>query len=433
MSAVQNSQEITPLLRLYRIAASALRPLFPLWVNRRARAGKEDSHRKTERYGIPSLARPKGPLVWMHGASVGECTMLLPLISRFKDMRPDITVLLTSGTVTAAKLMADRLPEGALHQYIPLDSPQYVKKFLAHWQADVAVWAESEIWPNLIMGARARGTRLALVNARMSEKSLKGWRKRKASAAAVFSSFSLILAADKQTAEGLSGFTPDTVEVIGNLKDAALPLPALQKKLSALERAIGARPVWCAASTHGGEDDIVLRAHLEILKQHPRALLILAPRHPERRDEISELINSMGLSFSVRSSGHKIDDATQIYVFDSIGEMGLAYRIAPITLMCGSLSAGLSGHNPLEPARLGSAVLSGPFVSSFAEVYADMQAAKTVTSPKDISAEISRLFSDKSALAKAQDEARAFCSSRADVLSRVWDALLPLLPAKAAP
>jgi len=415
------------LLRLYRLATTALGPVLPLWINRRARAGKEDPLRTNERYGIASLPRPNGPLVWLHGASVGECTMLLPLIFKLKDARPDIAVLVTSGTVTAANLMKQRLPEGASHQYVPLDRRKYVSRFLAHWRPDTAIWAESEIWPNLITQTQLSGAKLALINARMSKKSLDGWRKRAGSALAIFSKFDLILAADTSTANELSHFTSKDVALIGNLKDAALPLPADKAKLSSLEKAVEERPIWCAASTHAGEDTIVLQAHQSVLRNHPNTILILTPRHPERRDEIVKLINAMGLTFCTRSSGHLPDTDTQVYLFDSIGEMGIAFRLAPITVMGGSLNENLSGHNPLEPARLGSAVLSGPYVSSFAETYAAMPMVKTVTSAKDISTEISHLLSNKTALTQLQTEAREFCAARSDVLDRVWGQLLPLL------
>lgn len=426
------SHHTTFLLRLYRAFMHALRPLLPIWLSRRARIGKEDPKRLNERYGISSLPRPNGPLIWLHGASVGECMMLLPLIDALTSRRANCQILLTSGTVTAAKLMAARLPKGTCHQYVPLDSPKYVRHFLDHWQPRLAIWAESEIWPNLIFETKARGTKLALINARMSLKSLAGWRKRSASAKAVFSKFDLILSADKLTADGLSEFTMRTIDMVGNLKDAAEPLPANAAKLKELTEAIGKRKLWCAASTHTGEDLHVIEAHQQILDNHPDALLILAPRHPERSDDIVELINSRGLSFATRSSGQKPDTKTHIYVFDSIGEMGLIYRLAPITLMCGSLIEGLSGHNPLEPARLGSAVLSGPYVSSFEDIYADMDALITVTTDQDIARKISHFLSDATALAAAQKSARDFCGARADVLARVWEALAPLMPAEEA-
>jgi 3-deoxy-D-manno-octulosonic-acid transferase len=421
----------TGLLRAYRGATRALGPLLPLWMGRRARAGKEDLARLNERKGIASLPRPNGPLVWMHGASVGECTMLLPLISQFRKDRPDINILITSATVTAANLLEVRLPDGCFHQYVPLDHPKYVSAFLDYWTPDTALWAESEIWPNMITEAKSRGVKMALINARMSENSLNGWAKRAASAKAVFSKFDLILAADKRTGDSLGWFTERDIFATGNLKDAGETLPANAEDLRRLQQSLAGRPIWCAASTHMGEDELILRAHEDILSVHPNALLILAPRHPERRDDILDLINSCEFTSSVRSKGQTPNKKTQVYLFDTIGEMGLAFRLAALTFVCGSLVKGLTGHNPLEPARLGSAVLTGGNTASFSETYNAMfsfGAARRVLSPEIIGKEITALFSDQDVLENLREKARRYAESRDDVLTYVWDELQPLLP-----
>ena len=418
-------------LKFYHSASAALGPLLPLWVNKRAKNGKEDPLRAAERYGIASAPRPSGPLVWMHGASVGECTMLLPLIAQFRKDRPDITVLITSATVTAAALLADRLPSGCLHQYIPLDRPKYVCAFLDHWQPDMALWAESEIWPNMIIEADRRGIKMALINARMSEKSLSGWAKRKTSAEAVFSRFDLILAADKRTGDSLGWFTARDIPATGNLKDAARPLPAEPQALAMMRGAVKERPVWCAASTHKGEDEIILRAHQEVLAAHPNALLILAPRHPERREDILRLIDAKALSAASRSQQDRLSASANVYLFDTIGEMGLAYRLSALTFVCGSLISGLSGHNPLEPARLGSAVMTGGHIASFADIYNAMfkfSAAQRILSPEIIGKEIINLLGAPDTLAALQDNGRRFAKSRNDVLAFVWSELAPLMP-----
>lgn len=423
----------TAQLRLYRFATDILGPFLPLWVSSRAKKGKEDPDRKTERYGTASQPRPQGPLIWMHGASVGECTMLLPLITKLKNTRPDINILITSGTVTAAKLMRERLPESTIHQYVPLDRHKYVSAFLDHWQPTIGVWSESEIWPNMIIEANTRGIKMALINARMSEKSLSGWAKRKTTAEAIFSRFDVILAADKPTGDSLGWFTSRDIPVTGNLKDAALPLPAAEEELRHMQEMVTDRPVWCAASTHAGEDEIILRAHKEVLTAHPNALLILAPRHPERREEILSLIHSASYKAAVRSQKDKMNTDIQVYLFDTIGEMGLAYRLSALTFVCGSLVKGLSGHNPLEPARLGSAVMTGGHIASFADIYNTMfkfNAARRILSAEIIGKEAAALLGTPSQLSDMQNNAIRFAESRNDVLSFVWSQLIPLLPKK---
>ena len=423
----------TALIKAYRGASRALGPVLPLLLKRRAAQGKEDATRKGEREGIAALPRPDGPLIWMHGASVGECTMLLPLIAQIKRERPDIFILITSATVTAANLLAERLPAHCVHQYVPLDHPKYAQRFIEHWQPDVAIWAESEIWPNLIKAAKDSGARLALLNARMSAKTLDGWTKRKKSAAVIFSQFDLILAADEITGNSLSWLLDDDIDISGNLKDAAPPLPVDAAELKAFKKAAARRTIWCAASTHAGEDEIMLAAHKVLLETNKRALLILAPRHPERGDDITALINAMGLSYAARSKGEMPSREMQVYLMDSIGDMGLAYRLSKLTFVCGSTIAGLSGHNPLEPARLGSAVMTGAHIASFAESYMSMfkyGAAKRVMSPEAIAAEVTVILSDKDALSHLQAQGKHFATGRDDVLAYVWDALNPLLPAE---
>ncbi|WP_371397020.1 3-deoxy-D-manno-octulosonic acid transferase [Fretibacter rubidus] len=421
----------TALLKAYRGASRALGPVLPLWIKRRGKHGKEDPSRTAEREGIASHPRPNGSLVWMHGASVGECTMLLPLIAKLTAERPDINMLITSGTMTAAKLLETRLPANAVHQYVPLDHPKYVARFIAHWKPDVAIWAESEIWPNLIKATKDSGAKLALLNARMSEKSIEGWTKRKASAAAIFAQFDLILAADEMTGNSLSWILDKDVETSGNLKDAAPVLPVDKAELAAFKKALPRRKVWCAASTHDGEDDIMLRAHKTLLARSPSAVLILAPRHPERADDIITLIRDHGLSFAQRSKAEMPTADTQVYLLDTIGDMGLAYRLAKMTFVCGSTIAGLSGHNPLEPARLGSAVMTGAHIASFAESYMSMfkySAAKRVMSPDAIAREIVDIMMDRAALTALQKQGQHFATGRDDVLAYVWDQLGPLLP-----
>jgi len=360
----------TGLIRAYSGLTKALAPVLPLWLKRRALKGKEDPARQGERFGITSRPRPKGQLFWMHGASVGEVTMLLPLIDKALKEYPAAHVLVTSGTTTSAKLMTKRLPERAFHQYIPLDTPKAVNAFLDHWKPNIALWAESEIWPNLLLQTKARNIPMALISARMSEKSVNGWMKRRKSAQSLFGCFDMILAGDDATANGLSELLGKNIESTGSLKDAASNLPVNTADLAKLKAQIGERSVWCAASTHKGEEEIILAAHEKVRAKHPNALLILAIRHPERMKDVSTLVRNTHMS--IRSRKNDLDALSSIYLFDTIGEMGLAYSLSDITFVCGSLVEGLMGHNPLEPARFSNAVLTGPHISSFADSYSSM-------------------------------------------------------------
>ena len=419
----------TGLIRAYSGATRLLAPALPLWLKRRALKGKEDPDRQGERFGEATIARPAGQLFWMHGASVGETTMLLPLIHKLLGTYPAAHILVTSGTVTSAELMAKRLPERALHQYVPLDTPKAVDAFLEFWKPDLAFWAESEIWPNLITKTDARNIPMVLINARMSAKSIQGWAKRKSSAQALFGCFNLILAANEETANGLTWLLGQEVESVGNLKDAAPKLPVNAGELEKLKTQIGKRPVWCAASTHKGEEPLILAAHKDIKKQHPDALLILALRHPERRTEVAPMLSE--IDYVKRSDGEAISKETSIFLFDTIGEMGLAYGLSDVSFVCGSLIEGLMGHNPLEPARFKNAVLTGAHIASFADSYMQMfafDAARRILAPNMVGPAVKDLLSDSDTLAKQQSLAYEFALSRDAVLDYVWDSLSPILP-----
>lgn len=422
----------TSLIKSYGFATRLLGPLTPMLIRRRASQGKEDLARSSERHGITTIKRPEGRLFWFHGASVGECTMLLPLLKRILDQYNDAHVLVTSGTKTSADIMAQRLPKRAIHQYIPLDYPKAVRRFLEHWKPDMAIWAESEIWPNLLRLTRERNVPMALINARMSETSINNWKNRsQKSAKALFGKFDVVLAADEKTANGLSWLLDKPIETPGNLKHAAEPLPVNMAVLKDLKSQTSRRKIWCAASTHPGEDEIMIAAHKALLSRYRTALLILAPRHPERSHDIAKLLETNNLSYVTRSSGNAVGRDTQVYLFDTIGEMGLAYRLSHLSFVCGSTLKGLSGHNPLEPARLENAVLTGPHISSFADTFMHMMsfdAAKRILSPDLIAPALLELFSDSKALKSAQTDAQIYANGRDAVLDYVWAHLEPLIP-----
>jgi 3-deoxy-D-manno-octulosonic-acid transferase len=343
-----------------------------------ARAGKEDAARLKERFGAASLARPPGRLVWLHAASVGELGVALTLRA---DLPDGVTALITTGTRTSADLFAKTAPPATLHQYAPLDAPGAIDRFLDHWRPDLGVFIESEIWPNLLLSAKARGVRLALINARMNAASIGRWRRAKASALRLFSAFDVILPADETTRIGLGGLLNRPMPAAGNLKLGA-PAPRVDPaELAQFKAAIADRPVWLAASTHPGEDEICLAAHMILRARFPDALLIIAPRHPERGATVAALASAKR-----RSLGDRPGSDDLVFVADTIGEMGLWLRLARPALIAGSLLADLKGHNPVEAARLQVPTLSGPHVASFADIYAAFDAAGGVAWTADAAA-----------------------------------------------
>ena len=398
---------------LYRFATSLLGVVLPLWLRRRVGQGKEDPARVLERFGKPSADRPPGQLVWLHGASVGETQMLRPLIDRLLET-PDRTVLLTSGTVTSAELLAAQLPPRAIHQYLPADTPRATARFIAHWRPDLCVLAESELWPNLIRTARRFGAKLALVNARMNPASIAGWRKRPKLAESVFDAFDLILAADRRTADALASIAMRDVPDVGSLKLDAPALGFDADEAEAIRAALG-RPAWLAASTHEAEEGAVER-----IRQQVDAPVIWLPRHPSRGPAIAA---ATGLPLRSRGEPAGPDGL----VMDSLGEMGLALAVSEVCLLGGSLHPSLLGHNPLEAARAGVPLLTGPHHDSFKPLYDAMveSGAVRVVSETDAAAAIRAGLSDE--LAPMAERARAFAASQSGALDRTVFALEALL------
>jgi 3-deoxy-D-manno-octulosonic-acid transferase len=366
------SAPLPPLLHTYRVAASVLEPAAAMLLAWRRRKGKEDRTRLAERRGSPSRPRPEGHLVWVHGASLGETISILPLVERLT--RQGVSVLVTSGTRTSADLIARRLPPGALHQFMPLDVPRYVRRFLDHWRPGLAMFAESEIWPNMVMELDRREVPLVLVNGRLSERSFRRWTRLEASARALMTRFSLCIAQSPADGERLMRLGAPRVVVAGNLKFDAPPPPADPRVVASLGGLVAGRPVWVAASTHPGEEEIVVGAHRALAEHVPNLLTIVAPRHPQRGAEVAAIAQGAGLSASRRSAGLQPDRATDVYVADTVGELGLFYRLAPVVFVGGSLVPH-GGQNPIEPLKLGAAILHGPHVHNFTDVYAAIDRA----------------------------------------------------------
>ncbi len=391
-------------ITLYRAATRLFAPFAPILLRRRGKRGKEHGDRAAERLGHASAPRPPGKLVWIHGASNGECLAALPLIETLTAR--SVAVLITSGTVSSAELMEGRLPPGAVHQFVPIDTPGAVGRFLEHWQPEVGLFVDSDLWPNLVLGAHARGAKLALVNARMSQRSFEGWRRARKSAAEILSAFDVCLAQDTEIAQRFRTLGAPDVRVVGSLKEDAPPLPADPAKLEALRDAIGARPVLLAAQTHPGEDETILPAHDMLRRTYPDLLTIIVPRHPPRGPEIAMLCN--GRNSARRADGGTIAPDTAVYIADTLGELGLFYRLTPFTFLGGTLVP-MGGHNPLEPARLHCAVMAGPHTfnsaSAFAAVF-EAQDAGPVATASDIAAFAGRLIADP-AQAKALGDAAA--------------------------
>ena len=417
-----------PAMAVYRIVTSLLGPLAPALLNWRRRRGKEDPRRMAERMGYASLARPEGPLVWLHGASVGEGIALLPLVERLAAR--GFHVLVTTGTVTSATILAGRLPAGAQHQYLPLDIPRFMARFLDHWRPGLALIAESEIWPNMLRMTHERGVPLVLVNARLSPRSFVRWGKAPKVIGSLLSRIDLCLAQTRDDALRLQQLGAPAVEVSGNLKYDVPAPPYAQGALAQMTGAVGARPVWFAASTHQGEEEIVLGVHRRLRETFPDLLTIIAPRHARRGPQIAQVAAGLGVPAALRSLGDRITPATQVYIADTMGEMGLFYRLTSIVLVGKSMGAARGGQNPIEPAKLGATVLHGPNVGNFAEVYRDLAAANGAMQVDDaaaLEAALRLYFSDPALLRRSGRTTQEAVERFGGATGRIMQALEPWL------
>jgi 3-deoxy-D-manno-octulosonic-acid transferase len=399
-------------------------------LKRRILRGKEHEERNRERLGHAALARPQGTLIWVHGASVGECIAALPLIDALMKAR-DCTVLVTSGTVTSAKLMAERLPAEAIHQFVPVDTPAATARFLDHWKPDVGLFVDSDIWPNLILGAHERGVKLALINARMTERSFESWRLVKKTAAAIMSSYQACLAQDDEIGARFRMLGTPNVQVIGSLKADAPELPADSAKLEELRAAIAGRPILLAAQTHPGEEETILPAHDALRRKFPDLLTIIVPRHTQRAGDIAMLCGTR--SNKLRSKGELPDAKTAIYIADTMGELGQFYRLTRFAFIGGSLIRH-GGQNPLEPAKLGCAVLSGPYTYNFTTAYEALFAAQglgTVNSSSEIVTVATALLNDPAEAARLGDAAKTGAANLGGAVAKTVETVMKMLDARA--
>jgi len=462
------------LLPLWAGAATVAAPGLRLLLRARVRQGKEIAARLPERRGVDPTPRPPGRLLWLHAASVGETVSIRPVLTARTERAPDASMLLTTGTLTSARLLAQRLPElglegRVLHRFVPLDVPGWVARFLDHWQPDAAAFVESELWPNLVAACRARRVPIMLLNARLSARSFARWRRLRGAARDLLRGFARIEAQSEADAERLRALGAPAVTVPGNLKFAAPPLPVDPAEFEGLREKLRGRPVWLAASTHPGEEAIVLAAHRALADAHPGLLTIIAPRHPERGARIAEQaeqslraggraphpsLSQRERAFLLplplgegRGEGVAREGITQrslgqeppaagVWIADTLGELGLLYRVARIAFIGRSLLPPGGGQNPLEAARLGCAIAVGPQTGNFSDILRVLEAAGAVARVADaasLAAWVSAMLHDPTARDAAGRAGIGAAGRYADLPARTAATLLDLMAAGTRP
>lgn len=397
----------------YSFVGIVLSPLVRLWLLRRVVQGKELRARLNERLGYIRIARPEGTLVWLHAASVGEAQSVLTLAQAMLDAHAAVTLLITTGTVTSARMVAAQALPRTIHQFVPVDTYFAVHRFLRHWQPNVALWVESEFWPQLLWQLRDRHIPTLLINARISERTASNWRRWPRTIRSIMAVFSAIYAGSATDAERLRALGATHVHTVGNLKYDAAPLPVDDIALAQMKHAISRRPVWLAASTHDDEELRIAAVHASLAAAFPDILTIIVPRHATRGDAIAAMLRDRGVSISRRSKHEGLGDSTGIYLADTMGELGLFYRLCKVVFIGGSLVAH-GGHNPLEPARLGCAIITGPHTHNFAEMVMALNAAgaiATVQNETELLQTVAALLRDEKRCKTLAENARELVES----------------------
>jgi 3-deoxy-D-manno-octulosonic-acid transferase len=414
-------------LRLYQRLSAAAAPLAPAVIKRRLKQGKEDPARVGERRGVSKDVRPAGPLVWIHGASVGEVLAAAALIERLRAL--NARILLTSGTVTSAAIVAKRFPPDIIHQYVPYDSPRYVARFLDHWRPSLALFIESDLWPNLILSSAARRLPMVLINGRMSHRSFPRWQRVNATISALLGRFDICLAQSRVDAERFAALGSPNVIVTGNLKlDVPAP-PADSAKLERLMSVTRGRPIIVAASTHPGEEDMLVDAHRALAGLFPSLLTVVVPRHPDRGETIARTIGATGLRVGLRSHEELPTAANDLYIADTMGELGLFYRLASIVFMGGSLVPH-GGQNPIEAVKLGASIVHGPHVFNFSDVYEALDGAggaRLAADPEALVRQLGQLLADPVARDASVAASTRVVEQLGGALERTLTALEPYL------
>lgn len=414
--------------RSYKIITSVIAPLIGVWLKIRLARGKESKPRFRERFGFTKLSRPKGTLLWLHAASVGEANSVLLLIEQLQSRFSDVHILLTTGTLTSAQLIAKRNLKNVIHQFVPIDTPEATNRFLRHWRPDIGFWVESELWPNLVINAKERGCFMVIINGRMSIKSYNSWQKYAVLMIyQMLNCFELVFAQSEDDAQRLRALGARDVRYVGNLKYDAASLPCKEADLFAIQQEIGTRPLWLAASTHNNEEEQLIKTHSILAGTRPDLLTIIAPRHPQRGEEIAKSLALHG-KVSLRSRGDKIVSDTKFYIADTLGELGLFYRLCEIVFMGGSLIKH-GGQNPLEAARLRCCVIMGTHTENFSDIYAEMEKLSIcirVKNPAELATQIDKLMQNSDTIVQMQMLTKEWLRTKSGTTAKMLDILAPI-------
>lgn len=420
------------MILIYRFLLLLTYPFLKIYMAKRLRQGKEDKERISERFGFPTVTRPDGDVIWFHAVSVGESVSALRLVRLLATTNPEITILFTTCTITAAGVVQKRLADlpNVIHQFMPIDTTGAVKRFYEYWQPVCGMIMEEEFWPNLLILAKKYNCQLLSLNSKISKKSYLIWYFFKYTSVAPFRQFKAMFPQAKEYVERFSNLGNDRLRYLGNLKCDAEPLRYDESAVEKLQRQCAERPVILAASTHEGEEEILLQVTKELLPVYPKLLLLICPRHIERTAEIKQLALDAGLNCKTKQEDGDIQTDTQVYIYDVFGEMGNIYKSAKIVLMCGSLLPDIGGHNAAEAINLGCAVISGTNVSNWQQFYhglASSEGCLLVNTPAELVITYREVFDNPKIISELNKNASRFISEELGATEKLYTEIVKLL------
>ena len=357
------------MLRIYKLLTNVVCFFAPIFLKIRIYKKKEDENRYTEKLCIIEKKRTAGKLVWFHAASVGELMSIIPILEKFEKIKEIKTILITTNTVSSSRIFYKKIKsKKIIHQFFPFDKDIFTKKFLSHWLPDLVIFVESEIWPNFIFNIKSKKIPLILLNARITTKTYLRWKKIPSFAKLVFSSFDMCLPQNKETEKYLKNFDVRKIKNLGNLKFSKSKFISSNKLNKNISKMFHYKKIWCATSTHIGEEVFCGKTHIELKKRLKNVILIIIPRHIHRVNEIVKELNKMNLKIHLHTNKSKFDSDIDIYLVDTFGETQKFFNISKSVFLGGSL-INHGGQNPIEPTRMGCSIYHGPHVNNFKEIY----------------------------------------------------------------
>ena len=356
------------MLNLYRLLINLVLLISPLIIILRLIKKKEHPIRFKEKFCFFPIKRGNGKLVWFHGSSVGEILSIIPLVEKLEKNKSIKKILITSSTLSSSKVLTKFKLKKTVHQFFPIDANFLTKKFLDYWNPAIAIFVESEIWPNMLINVKKKSIPLVLLNARITKESYKKWKMISLLSKFLFESFDISFPQNHETKKYLNSLGVKKIKFLGNLKFSESKTQKNSALNKNIEKTFKSRKIWCAVSTHNGEEKICAEAHQKLKKKYKKLLTVIIPRHVHRVNNIYKEVNNMGFKVQIHSKKSKIKKDTDIYLVDTYGETKSFFKICNTVFLGGSI-VNHGGQNPLEPARLGCKILHGPNIQNFTEVY----------------------------------------------------------------